>query len=184
MTANKGAERLSMWGPTSYNRAVKYDIQPGQGNTVRVALTTSGRVQEFLWGGGVAALWVVVALGVIFAPDYIFRFSGEAADTRFAIWITGGAIVAGFAAYFGFRRGIATRAWEFDREVGVVRRYARTLTLAPIVDLEIPLDAVRPGGDERDVSIELPGGTVYVIARRPGDAQHAVIAKAVFGGTE
>ncbi len=175
---------MSRKAGASYNRAVKYDIQPGQGDTVRIALTTSGRVREFLAGAGVAAAWVAVALGVIFAPDYIFRFSEEAADTRMAIWATGAAIVALFAVYFGFRRGLAIRAWEFDREVGVIRRYARTLTLAPIVDLEIPLDAVRSGGDARDVSIELPGGTVYVIARRPGQDQHAAIAKAVFGGTD
>lgn len=162
---------------------MKYDIQPGAGNTVRIALTTSGRVREFLWGAGVAALWVSVALGVIFAPDYIFRFSQEAGDTRVAIWGTGAAIVAGFAAWFGFRRGIATRAWELDLEVGVMRRYARTVLLSPIVDLEFPIDAIRPGGDPRDVAIELPGGSVYVIARRPG-AERAAIAKAVFGGTE
>lgn len=175
---------MSSAGLRPYNPRVKYTIIPGDNDTLRVTLTRSGRVREFLAGAGKAGFWVAIAMAVIFAPDYIFRFSGEGPEMMRAIWGSAAAIVGGFALYFGYRRGLATRAWEVDRTRGLVRRHALTLTLAKIVDLEIPLNAIAPGGDERDVAFELPGGSVYIVARRPGEEMRQAIAKAVFGGTE
>jgi hypothetical protein len=162
---------------------VKYDIQPAADGSVRIALTPSGRLAECASGALLGILWGGIGGGVIFLPDYIFKWSEQSGGIPDEFLWAAAAVVSVIACVAAYRRGVWTRSWEIDRPRGVLRRHARTFTLAKVVDLEFPLDAIKSGGDERDVAFELPGGSVYVVARRPPAAERRVLVDTVFGGT-
>ena len=162
---------------------MKYQVQAAENGTVQIALSKAGRVKECLSGATLGLAWGGIGGGVIFLPDYLFKWSQEEGGTPSSFLWVSAVVVLLITLATAYKRGMWTRYWEVDSNQGLVRRHARTFTFARVVDLEFPLHGIRRGGDQRDVAFVLPAGTVHVIARRPPEDERQAIEDVVFGGT-
>ena len=161
---------------------MKYDIQQGANETVRIGLTAVGRVREFLAAVVVVAPWTIVGMGVLFLPDFVFNYREKGEAVLSAFWWMAALILLAVCLFFGLRRSLGTRYWEVDPVQGVVRRHARTWTGRRVVDLEVPMDAISPlEQDGGRVGFKLPGGSEQIVARSCEPDELRAVERALFG---
>lgn len=144
---------------------MKYRIEGGEGQSLTLRLTPSGRLREFVGGMLTGLPWGLIGLSLFFLPDYLGNYRHKPAVEPWFWWSVASMLVV-VVLFWGIKRAFGTRWWDFNSEG--LRQHTRSLFGAPGLGLEVPARAVTDvvmSETGRRVSLKTASGAEVLIAR-------------------
>lgn len=139
----------------------KYSLQE-EGRVLKLALTLSGRLREFVGGALVGVPWALLTGAALFLPDILGKYQYE--QDKLPMFLTYSASVLGLIVLsVGLWRALRPVRWEIGD--GLVRQYTLGFT-GTQTSVEVPMsavEAVEQGAGQ--VMLKLATGSALVIAR-------------------